>query len=211
MSHYYGVYSVDEELLFRITFLMLYGVFAGIRIYYRRQNLGREAEREDTKMDGSVLLLIIGILGYLLSIVLYILLPEWIWFAFIPLPSLVRWLGVGAMIVSLPLLWWIHHTLGQQYSAKLEIQQDHQLVTSGPYSRVRNPMYSTFILFSIGTAIVGSNLLLFLFTFLMAMGFPFVVKKEEELLISRFGDEYLDYLKRTGRFLPTLRGKSEEE
>ena len=196
---------MDEELLFRISFLTLYAVFAGIRVYYRRQNLGREAEREDTKLDGPVIILSIGILGYLVSTVLYILVPDWISVAYMPLPSTVRWAGVCVMIVFLPVLWWVHHTLGQQYSAKLEIQSDHQLVTWGPYSRVRNPMYTTFITFSLATAFVGSNLLLFLFTIMIALGFPSVVKKEEALLVSRFGDKYLDYMKRTGRFIPTFR------
>ena len=196
---------MDEELLFRIIFLALYGAFAGIRVYYRRQNLGREAEREDTKLDGPIIILSIGILGYLFSVVLYVILPDWISFAFIPLPSIIRWTGVCIMIVFLPVLWWVHHTLGQQYSAKLEIQSNHHLVTWGPYSRVRNPMYTTFIFFSLATALVGSNLLLFLFTIMIALGFPAIVKKEEKLLITRFGDEYLEYMKRTGRFIPRLK------
>jgi protein-S-isoprenylcysteine O-methyltransferase Ste14 len=29
--------------------------------------------------------------------------------------------------------------------------------------------------------------------------------KEEEMLIEKFGDEYREYMKRTGRFLPKLR------
>ena len=37
---------MDEELMFRMLFIFTYAIFAGVRIYYRSQNLGRKSERE---------------------------------------------------------------------------------------------------------------------------------------------------------------------
>ena len=100
---------------------------------------------------------------------------------------------------------WIHRTLGQQYSAKLEIQKDHQLITVGPYSKVRHPMYTTLNLFSLSVSLISANILLIFFAISVAIPFYWIVRAEEELLIGQFGEEYLEYMKTTGRFFPRLR------
>lgn len=196
---------MDEELLFRILFVSIYAVFAGVRIYYRSQNLGRTSEKEYTEKTKAMITLMLAILGYFLTLGLWIVIPQTIQWFQIPLPPLVRWFGAGMAGIAIILTVWIHQTLGRQYSAKLEIQKDHMLITVGPYSRVRHPMYTTLNLFSLSVSVITANLLLIFFAISIAIPFFWIVKAEEEILIEQFGDEYLEYMKYTGRFLPRLR------
>ncbi len=108
-------------------------------------------------------------------------------------------------VIAIVLTVWIHHVLGKQYSAKLEIQKGHKLITVGPYSRIRHPMYTTLNLFSISVSLISSNLLIILSAISVAIPFLWIARSEEKILIDQFGEEYLEYMKNTGRFFPRLR------
>ena len=198
---------MEEELMFRIIFILTYSIFGAVRVFYRSQNLGRESEKDESLKDAPTIVLSVAILGYFVCIFFYILLPQWIIWAHLNLHILVRWSGVVLSAIGIGLLIWIHHTLGKQYSPKLAIQKEHKLISSGPYNRVRHPMYTVFILFSIAVALIASNLLMLIFAILIAVPFHWISKKEERLLIDQFGEEYLNYMKQTGRFFPPIRRK----
>ena len=198
---------MEEELAFRIIFILTYSVFGAVRVFYRSQNPGRESEKDESLKDAPTIVLSVAILGYFVCMFFYILLPQWIIWAHLNLHILVRWSGVVLSAIGIGLLIWIHHTLGKQYSPKLAIQKEHKLISSGPYNRVRHPMYTVFILFSIAVALIASNLLLLIFAILIAVPFHWISKKEERLLIDQFGEEYLNYMKQTGRFFPPIRRK----
>ena len=138
---------------------------------------------------------------------IYILLPEWIFWAHLDLHIFIRWVGLVVAGVSCGLLVWIHYTLGRQYAAKLATQTEHALIEVGPYKKVRHPMYTVFILFSLAVALISSNSLLLIFAILIAVPFHWISRNEERMLTDEFGEEYQSYMKRTGRFLPPIRGK----
>ena len=194
-----------EEFVFRLCFLVLYGVFGGVRVYYRSKNLGRKSEREVTQLSKSMIALSFAIVGYFIVIALWLLFPLLTGFFQLPIPLLIRWSGVGIAVVAIILLFWTHHTLGKQYSAKLEIQKEHKLIVEGPYKIVRHPMYIVFILFPVSLSIISANLLIIIFTILIALPFHWISQQEEKMLIEQFGDEYLEYQKTTGRFVPKFR------
>ena len=196
---------MDVELMFRILLISIYAVFAGVRIYYRSQNIGRVSDKEYTHISKAMIVLIVAILGYFLTLGVWIVFPSLILVFQIALPSLIRWFGGGIALIATGLTAWIHRTLGNQYSAKLEIQEDHQLITVGPYSKVRHPMYVTLNLFSLSVSLITANFLLILFAIFVAIPFHWIARVEEELLIEEFGEEYLEYMKTTRRFFPRLR------
>ena len=123
---------MDEELMFRILFLFIYAIFAGVRVYYRSQTRGRTSEREYSKRTKAITALILAILGYFVSVGLWIVVPQWIRVFQLALPVLIRWFGVGVAVIGVALTVWIHRVLGRQYSSKWEIQEQHQLITVGP-------------------------------------------------------------------------------
>lgn len=78
----------------------------------------------------------------------------------------------------------------------------HSLQTSGIYSFTRNPMYLGLILVYIGiTCFVGNWWNLILLPILMIIVQQYIIKREEQYLERRFGQEYLDYKRKVRRWI----------
>ena len=79
------------------------------------------------------------------------------------------------------------------------------LVTSGPFSRLRNPLYAGNFLLSLGlSCLSGVWWFLILYLFLFWIQYIPIVAWEEALLEKKFGEEYLNYKKAVPRFFPKL-------
>ena len=81
------------------------------------------------------------------------------------------------------------------------------LVTSGPYGRVRNPLYVGNFILSLGLCVMAwawMPYMLGIFLAVFGMQYGLIVSLEEEILRKRFGDEYERYYRAVPRFLPRL-------
>jgi protein-S-isoprenylcysteine O-methyltransferase Ste14 len=87
---------------------------------------------------------------------------------------------------------------------KAVLAKDHELITTGPFSKVRHPTYTSYIMINLGVTLFTLNLVLVIFLFFAIVTTYYKAMLEEELLASEkgFGQEYKNYMKRTGRFLP---------
>lgn len=89
-----------------------------------------------------------------------------------------------------------------------------RLVTDGPFSHVRNPLYAGNFLLSLGLVIMSwawMPWMLILFLGLFGVQYTFIVKEEERFLSDRFGDQYAEYSARVRRWIPRIRGFSNSE
>ena len=75
------------------------------------------------------------------------------------------------------------------------------LMTDGPYRMSRNPMLSGTYLYYIGVLIALWSWWALLVFAVIATIMMLQVRSEEKRLEADFGEEYLDYKKRTGRFI----------
>jgi len=199
---------MDIELASKIILIIVYSSFSIIRIeFYRRtKKSGYKSVIEEQKK--YPILLSIFICYTVFTFFIYILFPQALAWARVPIPL---WLRLtGAFLALLALVWfiWIHRSLGNNLSVRLRIKDSQELVTDGPYRWIRHPMYSAFFILHIAAFLLTANW----FIGLTWMGGLTViiflrVKREEEMLISAFGSEYLSYMKKTGRFLPLIRKK----
>ena len=117
--------------------------------------------------------------------------------------GLARALGVACLVVGLWLFYRSHDDLGTNWSITLEVREQHRLITHGVYRRIRHPMYTALLLYSVGQALVIPNWLAGP-SYLVAFGifFAFRVKAEERMMLEQFGDEYAGYAARTQRLVP---------
>jgi protein-S-isoprenylcysteine O-methyltransferase Ste14 len=94
-------------------------------------------------------------------------------------------------------------TLGKQWTYQARVLKDHDLITQGPYSLVRNPIYLGMFGMILSTGLVFSRWWLAL----IAIGFFLVgnqirIRAEEKLLRESFGAKFDDYAARVPAFLP---------
>jgi protein-S-isoprenylcysteine O-methyltransferase Ste14 len=122
-------------------------------------------------------------------------------FAF-PAPDGLRWAGCALGITSVGLFAWAHAVLGRFWSPHLQLRPGHQLITGGPYARIRHPIYTAIVGWLMSLGLVAANWTPFAFATLAALHFLLKIQGEEKMMLEQFGDEYREYMKRTGRLLP---------
>lgn len=90
--------------------------------------------------------------------------------------------------------------------------KDDQLVTEGPYSICRNPLYFFSMIGVLGIGFTTETFTFpIVFIVLFSLYYPFVIKSEERRLKQLFGDSFEGYTKRVPRFFPRSSTFSEPE
>jgi len=126
-------------------------------------------------------------------------------FADYPVVPVLSYLGI---VVDVACLWLFHRThrdLGHNWSVSLDLRERHTLVTTGVYAMVRHPMYSGFWLMALAQVLLLPNWVAGP-AGLIGFGILFFgrVRREEEMMIAAFGDEYRSYMRRTARIIPGI-------
>ena len=196
-----------NENIFRILAAVILFTSVGISSYFRRKADKDTGEKIPRKVDGSVLMTVIKVLGLVLwlSPLVYLLNPAWMAWSKIGLPEWVRWLGVGIGIVCTGLIYWLFSSIGSGITPTSATRKQHTLVTSGPYHWVRHPLYTVASSMFISFGMMADNWFIAALGVLAVIAMAIRTPKEEANLIEKFGDEYREYMKRTGRFLPRLK------
>ena len=112
------------------------------------------------------------------------------------------WVGVGMILISMFIRFVAIANLKKNFSGRLRIRADHNLVTNGIYHWIRHPAYLASILFFLGIPIILSSVLGFL---VMLFILPLIfrrIRNEESMLIERFGSDYEEYMKQTKKLIP---------
>lgn len=187
-----------------LVFLIGFAVYIGIRGLYEHRAKGSRSNVELSDTLGNVLLVPVGISSLLLPLV-YIF-TTWLSFFDYELPVFARWIGIVILVAALILFWRAHEDLGRNWSATLRIKEDHILITNGVYRYVRHPMYSAIFAWDIAQGMLLQNWLAGWSAFLTFLVlYLHRISKEEEMMSKRFGPEYAEYKKRSGRLIPRIR------
>ena len=105
-------------------------------------------------------------------------------------------------LTSLGFWAWTQVALGKEWSPQLQLREEHHLVTTGPYTRIRHPLYTAMIGYGASLALVTANWVFVVFAVAVIAGLATRVPREEQMMIKDFGEEYEAYMQRTRRFLP---------
>ena len=90
----------------------------------------------------------------------------------------------------------------QEHNPNGQHEEGPRAHTSGPYRWVRHPLYSVGSMFFASLSVLPANWFMALATFSILLMLLVRLPKEKQKLMERFGDEYREYMKRTGRFFP---------
>ena len=205
---------MGTEVIRILSIVSLVGFIAALdmaRFYAKkRRDLGSV---KASKQWGFVLLYHVWHVLSIFPLVFYlvgIIMPSWVYGTILNLSFQG---GEYLQVFSLPLFFigsilivWSTRVLRQFMVTEIQVLQKQELVTTGPYSRIRHPAYTGTIIMALGASLFFLNIIMIVaFLAISAIAYKRAVL-EEELLASEdgFGQDYRNYMKKTGRFLPRL-------
>lgn len=196
---------MSDDNTFRLMLIIVAVVFMPLGLYHRiRCHTG---EKIDRWQEGAFILFGLRLTALVVFVggMAWMIDPQSMAWSSLPIPAWLRWCGL-AVAVGAGTAWvWTVHTLGKNLTDTVITRIDHSLVTKGPYRWVRHPFYTAGAIGLVGGSVAMAN------WFVLIVGgilFGFLVARtriEEAKLVERFGGEYRDYMRRTGRFLPRLK------
>jgi protein-S-isoprenylcysteine O-methyltransferase Ste14 len=194
---------VTAERSFRVFLLLGFTALVAVTFYHRVRAAGSK-ESLDRRLEGRFILATLRPVSAVLwsAVIAYLINPNWMAWASIPLPLAVRWMGVCVLASGIGLLAWTLNALGRNFTDTVATRNAHTLVTHGPYRFVRHPFYDVMGLLVLSMAIIAANWFILLTGIAMFGLLALRSTTEEAQLLARFGDVYREYLLTTGRFLP---------
>ncbi len=117
----------------------------------------------------------------------------------------------GAMLFGAA-LWLRQRTqreMGQAFRVAIVLTTEQELIHTGPFHRIRHPSYAAIGLMGIATALLTRSPLALTATF--ALWLPAALARismEEQALARRYGAQWTEYCRTTGRLLPRLRASA---
>ena len=190
-------------MIFKIIFMILWLGNGLVRMPHGlRYKKAEKVKSNNTKRE-KILVFVVGI-GTTLMPMIYIFTP-WLDSFNMGLPDLVRWIGITGFGFELVLFWWVHRTLGKNWSPILEIRRNHKLIVNGPYKYIRHPMYTQIWIWVICQWLILSNWIVGIMGILTWTTLYVIrISEEEKMMIEEFGQEYEDYINKTKKIIPGI-------
>jgi protein-S-isoprenylcysteine O-methyltransferase len=117
------------------------------------------------------------------------------------------WLVIGALLAAggLALRVWSIRTLGAWFSSTVRVREGQQVITTGPYRRIRHPSYTGALLVALGvTTMLGGPIGIALVVVVVIPAYLYRIRVEEAALSRELGAAYDAYAKRTRRLVPWI-------
>jgi protein-S-isoprenylcysteine O-methyltransferase Ste14 len=128
--------------------------------------------------------------------------PWWLSRQVFPDSPLTLWIGWALTFAGIVFAVWARLWIGRNWSGTVTVKENHELVQTGPYSLVRHPIYSGFLLAFVGTAIVQGELRALLGFPLAVLGWWLKLRMEEAFMSEQFGNAYSEYKQRVKALVP---------
>jgi protein-S-isoprenylcysteine O-methyltransferase Ste14 len=166
------------------------------RAFVHRRRAGDSRNRVlDTTSAGLVASAVI-VLGHVLVLIAVVLGDG---------PGVAVAIGTAIVVIALALVGWAQRAMGDSWRMGVDPDERTELVTGGPFARVRNPIFTGMVGCLLGLAIVSWSWLALLGAVVLVAGVELQVRAvEEPYLRATHGRGYEAYLGRTGRFVPRL-------
>jgi protein-S-isoprenylcysteine O-methyltransferase Ste14 len=122
---------------------------------------------------------------------------------FYPWSQLIGWFGVAVTAAGLGFSVWARIHLGRNWSGSVTVKEGHELVRTGPYRRVRHPIYTGVILGIAGTALALDNWGVPVALVAVVLAFVRKLHLEEARMTETFPD-YANYRRETAALFPFI-------
>ncbi len=186
---------------FKIIYFVAMVVEIAIRAPFQKTWKGSAKTDQRVSMSERIMLGLLFVFMALIPLIYSV--TDWLSFADYSLPVWMGWLGALIMVGALVVFALAHRDLKAYWSPSLEIFEGHKLMTEGIYRYIRHPMYASQWLWVIAQTLLLQNWLAGPMDLVFFVLFYFMrVSAEEKMLVDTFGDQYREYMKKTGRVIP---------
>lgn len=120
------------------------------------------------------------------------------------LNSVFNLLGLVLTLFGMLILILATYTLRKSISPFPSPRQNARLINTGVFKLIRHPIYSSFLLITLGWALYTNSLSRIIIFVSLCVLFHYKSKYEEEMLLLKFPN-YLNYKKLTGKFIPKIK------
>jgi len=128
----------------------------------------------------------------------------WLRTRFLPDSAAIGCAGVALTFLGVSFAIWARRHLGENWSATVTVKEGHELIRSGPYRRIRHPIYTGMLLGFAGSAIALGEYRGLIALALATANLYAKARKEEGFLTREFGEAFEEHKRHTGMFLPNL-------
>lgn len=111
--------------------------------------------------------------------------------------------GVVLCVLGIGLAVWARLHLGRNWGMPMSRKENPELVTTGPYARIRHPIYAGILLAMLGSAL-GVNVAWLPALIPIGAYFVYSARREEALMLGQFPEQYAAYVRRTKMLVPYL-------
>lgn len=172
----------------------------------RRAGMRRSRRLSKSEGHSSFLDSLLTFLSGLANLIpLVYILTSWLDFANYDLPAWIGWLGTIIFLGSGALFWKTHQDLGRSWTPSLAFRDGYYLITDGIYGYLRHPIYSAHLLWGIAQMLMLHNWIAGYAYLVVIIPHTLVrIQKQEGIMLEKFGDEYRDYMEKTGGLIPRL-------
>lgn len=120
----------------------------------------------------------------------------------VPDELVIALVGTAITLAGLGFAIWARLHLGTNWSGQPMIKMDHQLIRTGPYKIVRNPIYTGILVAFAGTALVVGEFWAVIALLIILVVFYAKIRTEEKFLQEEFGESFVHYKKEVKALIP---------
>ena len=183
-----------DLILIAVLFISALVAFTVVEIVFVRPIVGPEDPRDKGTKE---LTLWIPAVGIGLTCYSFTQMPE------NPELGIINYIGFVCAGIGLTIRVLAKRKLGKFFTIGITVFKHHELIKDGIYKYIRNPGDLGFLLFYIGLPLVIKSWLgVIALTLPSILVFLYRIKVEEKALTETFGDEYLNYVKKSFRLIP---------
>lgn len=193
-------WAPDKALLaHRPMLLAAAGLFVLLSIYWEiAARHASDASRSESKVSRSFHVFLVNA-----AIVLEIV-PIHGLGRFVPVSLWIMSAGLALELFGLVLAIWARRHLGRNWSGEITIKVEHELIRSGPYRRLRHPIYTGLLAMYAGVLLVTGEWLALIGFVVVGLAYWRKIRLEEANLNVAFGGSYDAYRRESWALVPGI-------
>jgi protein-S-isoprenylcysteine O-methyltransferase Ste14 len=126
----------------------------------------------------------------------------WRAWSFVPVSDISGAVGLLLVLLGVAFAIWARFQLGGNWSSAVTVKEGHTLICGGPYTIVRHPIYSGFLLALLGVALIIGEVRGLLGVGVLFLSFWLKSRMEERFMLEQFGAGYRQYQQRVKALIP---------